>query len=318
MMARGVDSDLSRFERTVRVLVADDDPVNRELIVEVCQSEGFDAVGVETGDQALAGAQAGGYDLLLLDAAMPGMNGLEVCRALKSTPETAFIPVIIVTASLEDAVRDRATELGAAAFVTKPFRVFELSQRMRAAVRGTAREGEPPTAPHIRLRRQRADALSALPPPSALRARLQREIDVCARDEKPVVCAVLRLENDGQLSATLGRGATDALLGGAVVELNRNLDDGMVRGDVDELVIVLAEEKLPMLATIAAHLASEGRMGTGVALGVDVCFRWGATIADPNESDPETLIAAAHAALEKAQRAGEPGGIERTLSTPIG
>jgi PleD family two-component response regulator len=312
-----LDTDLSRFERAVRVLVADDDPVNRELILEVCRSEGFEATGVETGDDALAAAKTGQFDLLLLDAAMPGMNGLQVCRELKANPDTATLPVMIVTASLEDAVRDRATELGAAAFVTKPFRVFELSQRMRAAVRVASHEGEPPTAPHIRLRRQRADALSALPSPSTLRARLQREIEVAIREAKPVVCAVMRLENEEQLSAALGRSTTDALLGGAVLELMRELDDRIVRGDVDEVVVVLAEEQLPMLATIATQVASEGRVAAGVALGLDVSIRWGATIADPNESDPDGLLAAARAALEKAQLAGEPGGIERRLSTDI-
>jgi PleD family two-component response regulator len=253
----------------------------------------------------------------LLDAAMPGMNGLQVCRELKSNPETATMPIMFVTASLEDAVRDRATELGATAFVTKPFRVFELGQRMRAAVRVASRDGEPPTAPHIRLRRQRADALAALPSPSTLRTRLQREIEGAIRDGKPIVCAIMRLENEAQLSAALGRSTSDALLGGAVLELTRQLDDRIVRGDVDEVVVVLDEEQLPMLATIAAQAAGEGRIAAGVALGLDVSMRWGATIADPNESDPDTLLAAARGALEKAQLAGEPGGIERRLSTEI-
>src|SRR5258705_7306408 len=134
---------------------------------------------------------------------------------------------------------------------------------MRAAVRTSSHEGEPPTAPHIRLRRQRADALSALPSPSTLRARLQREIEVCIRDQKPVVCAVMRLENEGQLSSVLGRSTTDALLGGAVLEMMRELDDRIVRGDVDEVVVMLAEEQLPMLATIAAQVAGEGRVAAG-------------------------------------------------------
>ena len=127
-----LDSDLSKLGRVVRVLVADDDPQNRELIEEVCRSEGFEVEGVGAGDRALEAARGRTFDLVLLDAAMPGMDGLEVCRLLKADPETASIPVMIVTASLEDAVRDRATELGAAAFITKPFRIFELTQRMRA------------------------------------------------------------------------------------------------------------------------------------------------------------------------------------------
>ena len=80
---------------------------------------------------------------------------------------------------------------------------------------------------------------------------------------------------------------------------------------------MLREEQLPMLATIAVKVAGEGRVGAGVSLGVEISLRWGATIADPNGSDPELLLAAARAALEKAERAGEPGGIERTQSTPM-
>jgi len=310
-MERRIDSDFIRLGRPARVLVADDDPINRELIEEVCRSEGFEVEGVDTGDRALASAQAGGFDLLLLDVTMPGMGGLDVCRALKADPRTAAVPVMIVSASTEDAVRDRATELGAA-FIAKPFRIFELSQRMRAALRVTSREGEPPTAPHIRLRRKRADALSALPSPSALRARLQREIDACLRDQKTVVCAVLCLEDEGKLSASVGRSSTDALLGGAVLELADTFEDSLVRGDVDEVVVLLPESELPALAAVAARAASAAHIDAGVSLDIDICIRWGAAIADPGQTDPDLLIAAARSAVEKARHAGEPGGIERS------
>jgi len=310
-MERRFDSDFVRLGHPARVLVADDDTVNRELIEEVCRSEGFEVEGVDSGDRALASAKQGGFDLLLLDVTMPGMGGLEVCRALKADPRTATIPVMIVSASTEDAVRDRATELGAA-FIAKPFRIFELSQRMRAALRVTSREGEPPTAPHIRLRRKRADALSSLPSPSALRARLQREIDACLHDERSVVCAILCLEEEGKLSARLGRSSTDALLGGAVMELSDALDDALVRVDVDEIVVLLPESELPSLAAVAARAASDGHTEAGISLDFIICIRWGAAIVDPRETDPDLLVAAARAAVEKARHAGEPGGIERS------
>jgi PleD family two-component response regulator len=310
-----LDSDLSKLGRAARVLVADDDPQNLELIAEVCRSEGFEVEGVGSGDRALDAARRRTFDLLLLDAAMPGMDGLEVCRQLKSDPETAAIPVMIVTASLEDAIRDRATELGAAAFITKPFRIFELSQKMRAALRRRVRgDDDPPTAPHIRMRRERADALSALPSPSTLRLRLQKEIDACVRERRPVVCAVIRLENESALSTAIGRSATDALLGSAVIELGTCSEDRVVRGDVDELVVMLTETDLPALAAAAAHVAVDGRVGAGVSLGVEISVRWGAKIADPCDTDPDQLIGAARAALEKAERAGEPGGIDRSVS----
>jgi PleD family two-component response regulator len=314
-MERRLDSDFVRLGRPARVLVADDDPVNRELIEEICRSEGFEVEGVDTGDRALATAQTGAFDLLLLDVTMPGTGGLEVCRALKSDPRTAAVPVMIVSASTEDAVRDRATELGAAAFISKPFRIFELSQRMRAALRIASREGEPPTAPHIRLRRKRADALSSLPSPSALRARLQREIDVCLRDEKAVVCAVLRLEDEGKLSATIGRSSTDALLGGAVIELSDTLEDGLVRADVDEIIVLLPESELPSLAAITSRAVSTAHHEAGVSVELEICIRWGAAIVDPHQTDPDLLVAAARAAVEKARHAGEPGAIERSAES---
>jgi hypothetical protein len=126
-----------------------------------------------------------------------------------------------------------------------------------------------------------------------------------------VVCAIVRLESHEQLSDVLGRSTTDALLGGAVIELMNELDDGIVRGDADEVVVVLAEEQLPRLAAIVAQAAGDGRVAAGVALGVDISLRWGATIADPNETGPDGLLSAARGALEKAHVAGEPGGIER-------
>jgi CheY-like chemotaxis protein len=315
-MERRLDSDFIQLGHQARVLVADDDAVNRELIEEVCRSEGFLVEGVESGDRALSAAQIGGYDLLLLDVTMPGMGGLEVCRALKSDPRTAMVPVLIISASTEDAVRDRATELGAAAFIPKPFRIFELAQRMRASLRLSKREGEPPTAPHIRLRRKRADALSALPSPSQLRARLQREIDACGRAKRPVVCAVLCLEDEGKLSQIIGRSSTDALLGGVVVELAETMQDGLVRGDVDEVVVLLSESDLPSLAAIAARAASGGHTDSGVTLDVDICIRWGAAIADPHATDPDLLVAAARTAVEKARAAREPGSIERSVEAP--
>src|SRR6266545_2348193 len=242
-------------------------------------------------------------------------SALAVTMMIGIVAVTATIPIIIVTASAEDAVRDRATELGAAAFITKPFHIFELTQKMRAALRVRSHDGEPPTAPHIRMRRERADALSALPSPSTLRPHLQREIDACGRAGKPVVCAVVRLENQEHLNATVGRSSTDALLGGAVLELTTALAGRVVRGDVDEVVVVPTEEQLHPVAAIAANVAGNGRLGAGVSLAVEVSVRWGAAIADPNATDPEQLIAGARAALEKAQRAGEPGGIDRTLGS---
>ena len=91
----------------------------------------------------------------------------------------------------------------------------------------------------------------------------------------------------------------------------------MVRGDVDEVVVLLPEDR-------AAHArghrragrGTRGRVAAGVSLSVSTSrVRWGAKIADPTETDPDQLIGDARAALDKAQRAGEPGSIDRTPSS---
>jgi hypothetical protein len=127
-----------------------------------------------------------------------------------------------------------------------------------------------------------------------------------------VVCAVLYLENEGKLSATIGRSSTDALLGGAVIELADTLEDGLVRGDIDEIVVLLPESELPSLAAVAARAAGAAHTEAGIAIDFDVCIRWGAAIADPRQTDPDLLVAAARSAVEKARHAGEPGAIERS------
>jgi PleD family two-component response regulator len=315
-----VESDLSSLGRRVRVLVADDDEQNRKLLEEVCQIEGFDVQGVGDGEQALSLASNTVFDLALLDAAMPAIDGIEVCRRLKSMPATAALPVIIVTASLEDTVRDRAVEVGANAFITKPFRIFDLSQRMRAALRLRKSRSDPPTDPHVVLRRSRADALTALPSPSNMRGDLQRQVEICAAAGVLVACAVIRIENETAITANAGRTATDAILGHIAIEIGSSLGQEpggfVVRSDVDELLVGLREEQLPTMASLVAHVATETTKETGMS----VCLRWGALLASPRKvTDTDELLSGARAAADRARQSGENGAIERAhgVASPL-
>jgi PleD family two-component response regulator len=307
-----VESDLSNLGRRVRVLVADDDDQNRQLLEEVCQIEGFEVRGVGDGEKALSLASNIVFDLALLDAAMPGLDGVEVCRRLKTMPATAALPVIIVTASLEDSVRDRAVEVGANGFITKPFRIFDLSQRMRAALRLRSGLSEPPSEPHVLRRRSRADALTALPSPSTLRSELQRQVEICATEGALVACAVIRVENEPAVTSTLGRTATDAILGQIAIDLGAFIHQSpggfIVRSDVDELLVALREEQLPSMATVVAAAAIECTKEAGF----DVLLRWGALLASPRKvTDNDQLVSGARAAVDRARQSNEPGAIDR-------
>ncbi len=117
------------------VLVVDDEENIRELVGYNLAREGFRATCVASGEEALAAAGRGGWDLVLLDLMLPGADGLEVCRRLKADPRTRTIPVVMLTAKGEDADVVAGLELGADDYVTKPFSPRVLLARVRAVLR---------------------------------------------------------------------------------------------------------------------------------------------------------------------------------------
>ena len=116
-----------------RVLIADDDAHTRNLLRELVESWGYQALVAEDGEQALAlSAQA--PDLALLDIMMPKLDGFEVLKKLREAPATRDIPVILLTAAGEVDAKIKGIELGADDYVTKPFRIVDLQQRLQAAL----------------------------------------------------------------------------------------------------------------------------------------------------------------------------------------
>jgi DNA-binding response OmpR family regulator len=130
----------------VQVLVAEDDRDIGELIARYVRRNGWDVRLVTSGTDALAYAKQHSVDLLILDLMLPGLSGLEVCRALRADPNTAAIPIIMVTAKTDESDRISGLELGADDYVSKPFSPNELMARVRALFRrmqrtdGDARE----------------------------------------------------------------------------------------------------------------------------------------------------------------------------------
>ena len=120
---------------SARVLVVDDFAPNRALLEAHLTAEYFEVVAATNGPDALAIAQRGDCDIVLLDVMMPGMDGFEVCRRLKRDPTTHHIPIVLVTALDQPADRVRGLEAGAEDFLTKPIDDIALIARVRSLSR---------------------------------------------------------------------------------------------------------------------------------------------------------------------------------------
>ena len=114
------------------VLVVDDEPIVREVVVSYLRREGFDTLEAEDGDTARGLVEQEGPNLVVLDLMLPGTDGLELCRWIRARSDT---PVIMLTARGEEADRIVGLELGADDYVTKPFSPRELATRVRTVLR---------------------------------------------------------------------------------------------------------------------------------------------------------------------------------------
>lgn len=128
---------------TGTVLVIDDEKDLIDLVGYNLQKEGFAVKGALDGETGIAKAASDLPDVVLVDLMMPGIDGLEVCRRLRSDTRTASIPIIILTAKTSESDRVVGLELGADDYVTKPFSPRELAARIKAVLRRTA--------PHVAL-----------------------------------------------------------------------------------------------------------------------------------------------------------------------
>ncbi len=144
------------------VLIIDDAPSNLGVMSDFLTENGFRVLVAANGEEGLSHAALGRPDLILLDILMPGMDGFGTCRRLKADPATKDIPVIFLSAVAEADNKVRGFDLGAADFITKPFRQEESLARIRT---------------HIMIRRQQRELLELNRRLTDANAALRKEID---------------------------------------------------------------------------------------------------------------------------------------------
>src|SRR5215467_10368216 len=120
------------------VLLAEDDPAISEPLARALRREGYEVGVAADGPGTLEAARAGGIDLIVLDIGLPKLDGLEVCRRIRSAGQS--IPVLILTARADEVDTVIGLDAGADDYVTKPFRLAELLARVRALLRRGASE----------------------------------------------------------------------------------------------------------------------------------------------------------------------------------
>jgi two-component system alkaline phosphatase synthesis response regulator PhoP len=124
---------------STRILVVEDDQDIAQLVARYLEKAGFAADVVSSGREALTAIGARAPDLLILDRMLPHVDGLEICRAVRSNAKTAAMPIIMLTARAEESDRIVGLELGADDYVAKPFSPSELVARVRALLRRAQR-----------------------------------------------------------------------------------------------------------------------------------------------------------------------------------
>jgi DNA-binding response OmpR family regulator len=130
----------------MHILIAEDDSDIANLIAHYVRKAEWQAHIVTSGTDALARARDGSADMIILDVMLPGMSGLDVCRALRADTATSRLPIIMVTARVEETDRIVGLDIGADDYIAKPFSPNELVARVRAVMRRTGRH-EPGESP---------------------------------------------------------------------------------------------------------------------------------------------------------------------------
>lgn len=116
----------------MKILVVDDEKLLVKGIKFNLENEGYTVECCYDGATAVQMAAQGGYDLIILDLMMPGLDGLEACQRIR---QTSTVPIIMLTAKSEDADKLLGFESGADDYITKPFNILELKARIRALLR---------------------------------------------------------------------------------------------------------------------------------------------------------------------------------------
>ncbi len=234
---------------TARVLVVDDLEPNVKLLEAKLRAEYFDVLSAFSGQEALDKAKAEQPDIILLDVMMPGMDGFEACRRIKEDPETAHIPIVMVTALDQQADRVAGLNAGADDFLTKPVEDLALFARVRSLTRLKVMTDE------LRMRYATGKNMGVVD---------QAELNADIEDDSPPRILIID-EQTAQADRLKSMLSTDFE---TTIETDAELAQGRVKnGDFDLVIVNMSIEKvdpLRLCSTIRSY--DETRMTPVLAI----------------------------------------------------
>ncbi len=282
------------------VLIADDDAVTRAVVEAWLVRAGYGVIAAADGNAALALTLEMEPDLLVLDVSMPGLDGLEVCRALPgATPVPP--PVIFLTGHSGTDALVTGLDAGAVDYIVKPLDRDVLVARVRSALRSKALRDD-------LIRHATRDALTGLLNRRELDARTAAAIAHAGRYDRPLSCAMVDVDHFKAVNDRYGHAAGDAVLCEAATRLRETCreTDTVGRYGGEEFVVLLPETSAEEAMVAANRVRSAFHDAPFTAGGVDLHLTASIGVATwaPSMSVPASLYSAADRALYQAKEAG--------------
>ncbi len=238
------------------VLLAEADPFDLKLLEEVCENAGYEVITASNGEEILDIIARDRPDLVVMDIAVPVMDGLKVLRILKEDHDLSRIPVVMAAPVDDDELRAKGIELGAQDYITKPYRVFEVQQRIRNLIRVRSAENEAARARALVRNADVIDPETKAGTELQLHISLDYELTRAARYKHNLSCVLVKLKNAGAIQMATDP-VTRAEIFGKVGDVLRSCIRGidhMFRSGSTEFALLLPETDKEGTAVVAGRI----------------------------------------------------------------
>lgn len=293
----------------MRTLIAEDDPVSRRLLQAMLVKWGYDVELAVDGEQAWQCLSADDPPrLAILDWMMPGMDGVQVCRAVRKRKDSPYTYVLLLTAKSEKRDIVVGLDAGADDYITKPFSSHELEARLRAGRRVIDLQAELLAAREELHERATHDHLTGLPNRLLFADRLTQALNTARRNKHMMAVMFLDLDRFKLINDSLGHNVGDLLLqkvAGRLGSCLRDIDT-LARMGGDEFTIILSDVKSEQDATIIAQRVLDSLVESIVVDGHELFISTsiGVCVFPLHGEDVETLVRNADTAMYRAKDQG--------------